>query len=146
MYFMAYIIAYLFWTILISLALHLSAQILCVIEAQTPAKTLQIVIQSAAMLKVEHAQLPIWRLVPRRFEQGQATPEVHESEETLYLQIYYTGLDSIINCIVDRFDQSDWKIYAACEQLLFKTIKKVEHEDELKTVLDSYDNMTRVCR
>ena len=75
MYFMAYIIAYLFWTILISLALHLSAQIVCVIEAQTTAKTLQIVIQSAAMLKVEHAQLPIWRLVPSRFEQGQATPE-----------------------------------------------------------------------
>ena len=95
--------------------------------------------QSAAVNKVEPAQLPRRRHIPRWFEPGQAAPEFHESVETFYCQIYFTALDAIITCITDHFEQPDYKIYTSCEQVLLKAIGKEPYE-ELTKVLNFYGN------
>ena len=48
---------------------------------------------------------------------GKAAGEHSENFEEKYRRQYYAGLDSVITCIKEWFEQKDYKMYATLEQL-----------------------------
>ena len=67
-------------------------------------------------------KLPRKRKVPRKIDHGRAAAEHHTDPETFYRQIYYETVDLITSRIKDCFDQEDFKIYVACEQLIINSL------------------------
>ena len=63
---------------------------------------------------------------------GSAEAEHTKCPKDYYRAIYYEALDHETSCIKSRFDQKDYKMYAAC--LLLKSITDVDFSDELKNV------------
>ena len=47
-------------------------------------------------------------------------------------------MDRVINCIDDRFDQDDFKMYALWNRVTLKVAKYSEYEDHLKKVIQFY--------
>ena len=62
--------------------------------------------------------IPRHRKVPRRFETGSAEAEFPSSPSSHYRRIYYEGLDLIINCVRNRFEQFGYKVYQQLQDLL----------------------------
>ena len=60
---------------------------------------------------------------------------VHTRPEDLYRKHCFEAFDTVINCIEDRFDHKDFKMYALLEQVLLKAAKQDEYEEELKKVI-----------
>lgn len=80
------------------------------------------------------------RKVPARLVSGSAADIMPpESVEDYFRRIYLEAVDTIVNCIRDRFDQEGYKIYSKLQQLLLKTCNQ-QHVDEelLKFVCDFY--------
>ena len=75
-----------------------------------------------------------WK-APKRFEVGTGETEFHASVEDHYSAIYYETLEFIIQCIGDRFDQVEYRMYIKLETLLRK---QVEHKSELDYVKELY--------
>ena len=48
---------------------------------------------------------------------GKVAGEHSENFEEKYRRQYYAGLDSVITCIKEWFEQKDYKMYATLEQL-----------------------------
>ena len=113
----------------------------------------------AQTLHVSDPHLPRQRKVPKRYETGRAEAEFPTSPYSHYRQIYYEGLDLIINCIKDRFEQEGYMVYQRVQNLLLKAAR---HEDitadldfvtsfygadfdsqRLKTQLEMYTEMLR---
>ena len=53
-------------------------------------------------------------------------------------QTYFEAIDRVINCIDDRFDQEDFKMYALWNRVLLKVAKHSEYEEQLKKVIQFY--------
>ena len=51
---------------------------------------------------------------------------------------YFEAFDMVINCIEDRFDQEDFKMYALLEQVLLKAAKHNEYKEKLKKIIQFY--------
>lgn len=92
----------------------------------------------ATDLGVGEPQLPRRRKVPRRFDDGLSEGAFHEDPESLYRQQYYEAIDSIVNCIENRFNQPGYKIYRSLQTLLLKACKMEDHENDLETVCQFY--------
>ena len=73
-------------------------------------------------------------------ESGTSTPHHPLTPEDDYRQKYFECVDLIIQCINDRFDQEDFRMYASCEQLLLKSLRKEDYSAELTTVTEFYGN------
>ena len=69
---------------------------------------------------------------------GKAAGEHSENFEEEYRRQYYAGLDSVITCIKERFEQKDYKMYATLEQLLIKAILGESFEEVLEKVIGFY--------
>ena len=61
-------------------------------------------------LDVSETHLPRHRKMPKRYDTGSAEWEFSVSPKAHYRQIYYEGLDLIVNCIRNPFDQSSYKV------------------------------------
>ena len=89
-------------------------------------------------LNVSDASLPRVHKRPRRYEDGTAdhyhppTPMMH------YKQIYFEALDAAIVAIGDRFDQSDYSMYAKLEQLLLLAATQKDYSQILREVVNFY--------
>ena len=52
--------------------------------------------------------------------------------------LIFEAFDTIINCIDDRFDQENLKMYVLLEQVLLKAAKRDKYKEELKEVIQFY--------
>jgi Domain of unknown function (DUF4371)/hAT family C-terminal dimerisation region len=96
--------------------------------------------QDASRLEVAEAKLPRFIQRPRRYNEGSDPQPIHQSPETYYRQLYFNSIDTVVNCIEDRFNQRDYKIYAHLEDLLIKAGNGKDYDEELDTVLAFYGN------
>ena len=44
-------------------------------------------------------------------------------QRKLYRQLYFETFDNMINCIKDRFNQTDYKIYEHLQEILINAFK-----------------------
>ena len=56
-------------------------------------------------LNVNEPQLPRRRMLPKRFDDGNAEAEFDTDCKEYYRKIYYEAMDLVINCVQERFDQ-----------------------------------------
>ena len=100
------------------------------------------VLTHAKRLDVNEPTLPRQRSQPRSmqnyFGYGKGKEAVHTCPKDLYRKHYFEAFDTVINCIENRFDQEDFKMYALLEQVLLKAAKHDEYEEELKEVILFY--------
>ena len=61
--------------------------------------------------------------MPKQYDTGRAEWEFAVSPKAHYRQIFYEGLDLIVNCIRNRFDQPSYKVYRNCST-------KTDHKEE----------------
>ena len=92
----------------------------------------------AEELGIEEPQLPRRRKVPRSLEPGSAEPEFPTSAISHYRRLYFEGLDLIVSCIKDRFDQPGYKIYTQLECLALKAAQGESYDEELSFVCQHY--------
>ena len=52
--------------------------------------------------------------------------------------MYFETFDNIINCIKDRFNKTDYQIYAHLQEILIKSFQEQDWEDDLKIVIQNY--------
>lgn len=72
----------------------------------------------AEKLNVSEPTLPRRRKVPRRFETGNAEAEFPTTISAHYRKVYYKGLDLIINCVKNRFEQPGYQVYRNVQDVL----------------------------
>ena len=87
---------------------------------------------------VESPSLPRRRSAPIKHFFGKAVAEHPKSVQDDYRRKYFAALDTVINCIKDRFEQPDYDMYATLEQLLKKAAMQNPFEEELKKVVKFY--------
>ena len=92
----------------------------------------------AAKHDVNDPKLPRKCNAPIRYFFGKAPGEHPETAEDDYRRKYFEALDLAINCIEDRFEQNDYKMYACCEQVLLKACCGDDFSNELNEVLNFY--------
>ena len=91
-------------------------------------------------LNIEAPKLPRQRKRPARYEYGHASAEFTSEPKDHYKRIYYEALDLIIMSITERFDQPGYALYSNLEQLLLKSVKHEDYEEELKSVSELYQS------
>ena len=97
------------------------------------------ILMRQAKMDVNDPVIPRKRKTPTRFEQGSSvTYAFFESPKDFYRQKYYDAYDFVINAIQDRLDQKDFKVYKSIQDLLFKSIKKEDFDDEFNVVVEIY--------
>ena len=63
-------------------------------------------------LEIGEATLPRKRRAPARFETGSRdTYHEFETPKALYSRMYFEAVDTAVQCIQKRFEQTDWGIY-----------------------------------
>ena len=95
---------------------------------------------TASELDISEPQLPRHRRRPRRYDDGDSSGDFADDPKLLYRKHYYEGIDHIINCIEDRFNQPGYRIYSSLETLLRKACKQEDFEPDLKVVCDFYED------
>lgn len=76
--------------------------------------------------------LPRKKKAPRRIEIGEGTGDFQTTVADHYRAIYFEAMDSVIQCIDDRFDQPGHKMYSGLGTLLhLKGCKRVDYQGEL---------------
>ena len=91
-------------------------------------------------LNVNDPSLPRKRRLPRRLEDGSAEMYYFPfSPKDHYRQIYFQTLDAAMNCIKERFDQPDFKMYVNLQELFLKAIRDQSWENELTQVCSIYN-------
>ena len=95
--------------------------------------------QFAQAHDISSPSLPRRRKVPKKIQSYFGAAEHHpKSAEEDYRQKYFEAFDLIINCIKARFDQSDYAMYASCEQVLLKACHEEDFASEMRSVIDFY--------
>ena len=69
--------------------------------------------------------------MPARFDSGLAQDTSPDTIKEHYRRIYLEAVDSIVNCICDRFEQDGYKMYTKLQQLLLKSCNNQEVDEEL---------------
>ena len=75
----------------------------------------------------------VYRLLFQRYEDGLAESEFHD--DTKARQLYFEAIDLAVNCIQDRFQQPDYKVYSNLEQLILKAAEGEDITAELDFVI-----------
>ena len=61
----------------------------------------------------------------------------HDHPKKFYRQLYFETFDNIINCIKDRFNQTDYQKYGHLQEILIKAFKEQDWEDDLQIVIQN---------
>ena len=101
------------------------------------------VVAKATQLGADDPKLPRRRNAPKTmmndyFGYGEGEATHPETPQDMYRKHYYEALDLVINCIKDRFDQKDYKVYATLQDVLLKAVKKESFDAELDAVPSFY--------
>jgi len=99
------------------------------------------VLKWQTQLDVADPKLPRKRKMPDYFQNSsnlQDTYHFHDTPKDRYRQIYFEAFDRTINCIEQRFDQPDYKIYVDLQEVLLKSIRGKTWEDHLQSVCRFY--------
>ena len=59
-------------------------------------------------------------------------------QKKIHRQLYFEVFDNIINCIKDRFNQTDYQIYVHIQEIFIKAFKEQDWEDDLQIVIQNY--------
>ena len=97
-------------------------------------------------IDVSEPSLPRKRKVPSRYELGGSEYHNAENVEDYYRPIYFSVLDTIIQCIVSRFDQPGYKTYENLVAILLKGADGKSFAAELSVVLQLYaEDLDKDC-
>ena len=92
----------------------------------------------AKTLDISEPCLPCQRKVPKRFEGGSAAAEFASSAHSYFRQIYYEGLDLIINCIQHRFQQDGYMVYRRLQDVLLNAARHSNYSADFEFVTSFY--------
>ena len=96
----------------------------------------------ATLIKSKHdisePDLPRRRKPPRRYEVGESSGDFHDMSKSYYKQQYLEALDLIINFVKKRFTQPGYTTYIKIQDLLLKSAKGEQFENEVLFVTDLY--------
>ena len=95
--------------------------------------------QAAVKLELQAPSFPHHSKMPSRYFDGNAQPEHHSNVEDFYPQLYFETVDTVANCIVEHFNQTDFTMHANCEQVLLGEFvsQNVDQLCEFYTEIDS---------
>ena len=82
--------------------------------------------------------MPHQRKVPRRFESGSAAAEFPSSAHSYFRQIYYEGLDLIINCIKHRFEQDGYMVNHHLQDVFLNAARHFNYSADFDFLTSSY--------
>ena len=93
-------------------------------------------------------ELPRQRKTPKKMESyfGYEPTPNHQftSVDDLFRKIYFDAYDNAIKAIEDRFNQQDFKNYAALQELILYAIKGERYEEHLEIIKTVYgDDLNR---
>ena len=97
----------------------------------------QLVETEAVMHNVGDSALPRKRKAPARFDTETASPEFHETAESMYRAMYFEALDLAVTCIVD---QPGFLIYRRFQNVLEKSVQGKDCEEDINFVTEFYGN------
>ncbi|XP_057292603.1 zinc finger MYM-type protein 1-like [Hydractinia symbiolongicarpus] len=128
-----------------NLSKTLQSSTLSAVQGQDCANlTIKNVSSKAKSLDVDEPKLPRKRGTPKRLEDfhgyGPAKPIQLDKPKDLYRKHYYEALDHVVNCIKERFNQEDYRKYAAFQELILKAARKQPFSTELEEVLQFYNS------
>ena len=88
-----------------------------------------VVVAKATKLGADDPKLPSRRNTPKTmmndyFGYGEGEATHPETPQDMYRKHYYEALDLVINCIKDRFDQKDYKVYANAARCSFESCQE----------------------
>ena len=89
---------------------------------------------------IDEPLLPRKRKVSQRFETGIAPAEFATSPKDENRRVFFECFDLAVMSIRSRFDQKGFKTFSNVEQLLFKTCKGQNYEEELDFVCNFFTN------
>ena len=91
----------------------------------------QLVETEAGMHDVRDPALPRKRKAMARFETGTASPEFHETAESMYRAMYFEALDLAVMCILDPFDQPGFLVSRRLQNVLEKSVPSKDCEEDI---------------
>ena len=65
---------------------------------------------------------------------GTSSGYFHSSPKKSFHQIYNEAVDTLIQCISDRFYQPGYSVYSNLESIVLKGAQRVEYETELESM------------
>ena len=95
-------------------------------------------VKTIESLRIDKMYELFWKKSSARYEDGLSSPHYSETPQSHYRQLYYECIDSIVNCIKQRFDQPGYKTYQKMEQLLLKSVHGESYSNELAAVIEVY--------
>ena len=84
--------------------------------------------------------LPRKRHPPRQLQIGSTDGDYHTSPEDHYKMLYYEALYLVTEAIMERFNQPGYKVYRNLEDLILKTCREQQCEEELDFVCNFYES------
>ena len=98
------------------------------------------VIEKQRSVDVNEPALPRRSKAPCRYEIGTSSSHFPASIEDHYRPIYFEAIDTLVQCITQRFDQPGFKVYSNLETLLLKGAKGCNYDTELSSVQNLYQS------
>ena len=96
------------------------------------------VLMLSKQVGVNEPTLPRQKKAPSRFENNSDGHYFPTDVEGHYRAIYFEAIDTLTACLQDRFDQSDFNMYAKLEQVLLKSAKSENCEEEIEECFRFY--------
>lgn len=87
---------------------------------------------------VGELSLPRKCKAPTRFDDSSSSEHHHTTPKDFFRQHYFECLDLIVNCIRERFSQPGYAVLKNLEDLLLKSTRNENYENELEFVLNLY--------
>ena len=91
------------------------------------------------MHAVAEPQLPRKRRAPAWQEVRDSGTHYFPSTPMEYFHhMYYVAIDGTTECIRNRFNQKDFKVYQSLQELLLKAVAGEDYDEELANVMAAY--------
>ena len=90
------------------------------------------VLMLSRQVGVNEPSLPRQKKAPSRFESSSDSHYFPTNVKEHLKKIYFEAIDTLTACLKDRFDQSDFNMYAKLEQVLLKSAKSECCEEEIE--------------
>ena len=104
----------------------------------------------AKSLAISDPSLPRKRKITDHFGRNGGSQESHyfpKTPEERYRAIYFEVYDATVNCIKQRFDHKDYRIYIHLQETLLKTFTSGDWQKHLDEVCDFYgDDINKYAR
>ena len=96
------------------------------------------VLMLSRQVGVNEPSLPRQKKAPSRFESSSDSHYFPTNVKEHFKKIYFEAIDTLTACLKDRFDQSDFNMYAKLEQVLLKSAKSECCEEEIEECCTFY--------